>query len=104
MNWMNNLSRINECATIGKCKVGWLLFADNSVLLASSEFGLLHALNGFTTVCDMAEMKISTYKPDVLHFEKQSRKFRHCNLCAETFWHREGQLRLPLSANGKGMN
>ena len=36
MNWMDKLSRIDECVTIGRCKISRLLFADDLVLLASS--------------------------------------------------------------------
>jgi len=37
-----------------------LLFADNLVLLASSEQGMQHALNLFSAACDQAGMNIST--------------------------------------------
>ena len=40
MNWMDKLSRTNECITIGRCKIRLLLFEDDLVLLASSESGL----------------------------------------------------------------
>ena len=40
MNWTDKLSRIDECVTIGRCKINQLLFADDLVLAASSESGL----------------------------------------------------------------
>ena len=46
INWMeNNLSRTEESVTIRKCKISRLLFADDLVLLVSSESVLQHALN-----------------------------------------------------------
>ena len=36
-------------------------------LLASLETGLQHALNGFAAACDIAGMKFSTSKTQVLH-------------------------------------
>ena len=77
MNWMNKLSRTDECVTIGRCKISRLLFADGLVLLASSESGLELALNGFASACDIAGMKISTSKTEVLHL---SRNLVQCSL------------------------
>ena len=67
MNWMDKLSRTDECVTIGRCKISWLLFADDLVLLVSSESGLQQALYSFAATCDIAEMKISTFKTEILH-------------------------------------
>ena len=67
MNWMDKLSRTDECITIGRCKISRLLFTDGLFLLASSESGLRRALNGFTAACDITGMKISTSKTEVLH-------------------------------------
>ena len=67
MNWMDKLSRIEDCVTIGRRKISRLLFADDLVLLASSISGLQHALNGFAAECDIAGMKISTSKTEVLN-------------------------------------
>ena len=47
-----------------------LLFADESVLLASSESGLKHALNGLAAACHIAGMKTSTSKTVVLHLSR----------------------------------
>ena len=68
MNWIDKLSRINEYVTIGRCNISWLFFTDDLVLLASSESGLLQALNSFAPACDTAGMKISSSKTGVLHF------------------------------------
>ena len=32
MNWMDKLSRTDECVTIGRCKISRLVFADDLVL------------------------------------------------------------------------
>ena len=74
MNWMDKLSRTDEFVTIGRSKISRLLFADDLVLLASSESGLQHAraLNGFAATCDIAGMKISTSKTKVLYLSRNS--------------------------------
>ena len=69
-NWMDKLSRTDECVTIGRCKTSRLLFTDNSVFLLFSESGLRHALNGFAAACDFAGTKISTSKTQVLRFSR----------------------------------
>ena len=51
-------------------QISRLLFADNLVLLASSEPGLQHALNGFVAGCDIVRMKISTSKTERLHLSR----------------------------------
>lgn len=43
---------------------GLLLFADDTVMLASSDFDLQHTLGRFTVACEMVEMKVSTFKRD----------------------------------------
>ena len=70
MNYMDKLSRINECVTIGRCKISWLLFANDLVFLTSLESGLQHTLNGFAAACDIAGIKISTSKTEVLHLSR----------------------------------
>ena len=71
---MDKLSRTDECITIGRFKVNPFLFADDSVLLASLESGLQHALNGFTAAaCDIAEIKISTSNIPMFSFAPFSR-------------------------------
>ena len=64
---MDKLCRTDECVTIGKCKISPLLFADNLVLLASSESGLQHTFNKFVAARDIAGMKIITSKTEVFH-------------------------------------
>ena len=54
------------CATIGNFKISRLLFADDLVLLSSSESGLQRALNSFADACNTAGTKISTAKTEVL--------------------------------------
>ena len=40
MNRIDKCSQVDECATIGNCKISRLLFADDLVLLSSTESGL----------------------------------------------------------------
>ena len=70
MNWIDKCSPADECVTIGNCKISRLLFADDLVLLSSTEFGLQRALNSFADACNTAGMKISTAKTKVLHFSR----------------------------------
>ena len=41
MKWMDKLNRTDECVVIGRCKITWLLLADDLVWLYFSKFGLL---------------------------------------------------------------
>ena len=70
MNWIDKCSQADECATIGNCKISRLLFADDLVLLSSTESGLQCALNSFADACNTAAMKISTAKTEVLHLSR----------------------------------
>ena len=67
---MDKLSQTDECVTIGRCKISWLFFASDLVLLASSESGLQHALNGHEAACDIAGLNISSSKTEVLHLSR----------------------------------
>ena len=77
MNWINKCNQADECATIGNCKINRLLFADDLVLLSSTESGLQRALNSFADACNTAGMKIRTAKTQILHL---SRNFDQCVL------------------------
>ena len=70
MNWIDKCSQADECATIGNCKISRLLFADDLVLLSSTESGLQCALNSFADACNTAGMKISTAKTEVFHLSR----------------------------------
>ena len=70
MNWIDKCSQADECATIENCKISRLLFADDLVLLSSTESGLQRALNSFADACNTAGMKISTAKTEVLHLSR----------------------------------
>ena len=70
MNWIYKCSQAHECATIENCKISRLLFADDLVLLSSTEFGLQRALNSFADACNTAGMKISTAQTEVLHLSR----------------------------------
>ena len=67
MNWIDKCSQVDEYATIGNCKIIRLLFADDLLLLSSTESGLQRALNSFADACNTAGAKISTAKTEVLH-------------------------------------
>ena len=70
MNWIDKCSQADECATIGNCKISCLLFADDLVLLSSTESGLQRALNSFADASNTGGMKISTAKTEVLHLSR----------------------------------
>ena len=70
MNWIDNCSPADECATIGNCKSSRLLFADDMFPLSSTESGLQRALHNFADACNTAGMKISTAKTEVLHLSR----------------------------------
>ena len=55
---------------LGNCKISRLLFADDLVLLSSTESGLQRVLNSFADACNTAGMKISTGKTEVLHLSR----------------------------------
>ena len=71
-NWIDKCNQADECATIGNCKISRLLFADDLVLLSSTESGLQRALNSFADACDTAGIKISTAKPEALHLSRNA--------------------------------
>jgi len=71
MNWIDKRSQINECTTIGNCKIYRLLpFSDDLFLLSSTESDLQCALNDFAAACDNAGMKSSTTKTEALHLSR----------------------------------
>ena len=70
MNWIDKCSQADKCPTIGNCKISRLLFADDLVLLSSTESGLQRTLNSFADACNTAGMKISTAKTEVLHLAR----------------------------------
>ena len=66
-NWIDKCSQADECASIRKCKIIRLLFADDLVLLSSTESGLQRTFNSFAHACNTAGIKISTAKIEALH-------------------------------------
>ena len=70
MNSIDTCKQADECASIENCKISPLLFADDLVLLSSSESGLQRALNSFADACNTAGMKISAAKTEVLHLSR----------------------------------
>jgi len=65
MHWIDSHSRVDEGVTVGSCRINRLLFAEDLVLLASSQQGLQHEPNRFSAACDQAKVKISTKKTEV---------------------------------------
>ena len=70
MYWIAKCGQADECATIGNCKISRLLFADDLVLLSSTESALQRASDSFANACDTAGMKIRTAKIEVLHLSR----------------------------------
>ena len=70
MNWIDKCRQADECASIGNCKISPLLFADDLVLLSSTESDLQRVLNSFADACNTAGMKISTAKIEILHLSR----------------------------------
>ena len=70
INWIDKCSQADKCATIGNSKISCLLFADDLVLLSSTESSLQRAFNSFADACNTAGMKISTAKTEVLHLSR----------------------------------
>ena len=66
MNWMDKLSQIKVCVTIRSGKNSRMLFANDLILLVSSESGLQPEINCFAA----AGMKISTSKTEILQLLK----------------------------------
>ena len=70
MNWIEKCNQGDECASIANCKISRLLFADDLVLLSSTESGLERAVHSFADAYDTAGMKISPAKTEILHLSK----------------------------------
>ena len=60
---------------IGVCTVQRLLFADDLVLLDSTQNGLQQALDRFSDACSVAGMKISITKAETMCLSKQPKQF-----------------------------
>ena len=65
-------SESNGGLKIGECTVRRLLFADDLVLLDSTQSGLQQALDRFSDACSEAGMKISTAKTETMCLSRQS--------------------------------
>ena len=59
---------------IGECTVQRLLFADDLVLLDSTQNGLQQALDRFSDACSVAGMKISTTKTETMCLSRQPKQ------------------------------
>ena len=60
--------------TIGDCTVRRLLFADDLVLLDSTQNGLQQAIDRFSDACSVAGMKISTTKTETICLSRQPKQ------------------------------
>ena len=58
----DELSLTDECVTIRRYKISWLLFVGDLVLLVPSKSGFQHRLNGVAAACDITEVKICSSK------------------------------------------
>ena len=74
---------------IGECTVQRLLFADDLVLLDSTQNGFQQALDRFSDACSVAGMKISTTKTETMCLSRQSKQ---CSLQVDG---------VPLKQSGK---
>ena len=70
MNWMDKLSRTDDCVTIKRCNFSRLFFADDLVLLTSSHPGLQNALKDIAAVMTLLKKKIRTTNIEVLHLSR----------------------------------
>ena len=70
MNWTDKSSQANKCAMKGNCEISRLLFADDLVVLSSTESGLQRALNSFADACNTAGMKVSSVKVRYFIFQE----------------------------------
>ena len=70
INWIDQCSKVDECATIRYCKISRMLFADDLVLLSYTESGLQRTLHSFAVACNTYGMQISTAKTEVLHLSR----------------------------------
>jgi len=74
MNLIDSHSRVEEGVTVGSCRISRLLFADDWVLITSSQLGLQHALDRISAACDPSRMKISTKNTEVLCLSANQRQ------------------------------
>jgi len=66
---MDRISRHSRCEAIvwfGDLRIASLLFADNVVLLATSDRDLQHALGRFAAECESVGMRVSTSKSEAM--------------------------------------
>ena len=70
------IKKSESCARVkfGKCTVQRLLFADDLVLLDSTQNGIQQALERFSDSCFVAGMKISTTKTETMCLSRQPKQ------------------------------
>ncbi|KAI3352670.1 hypothetical protein L3Q82_020124 [Scortum barcoo] len=66
MDRISRCSRGEESVQFGDHRISSLLFADDVVLLASSDCDLLHVLGRFAAECEAVGMRVSTSKPEAM--------------------------------------
>jgi len=66
MDRMSRCSRGEESVRFGDLRIASLLFADDVVLLATSDSGLQHALGRFAAECEAVGIRVSTSKSEAI--------------------------------------
>ena len=66
MNWINSHNRVDEGVTVGSCRIKRLRFADDLVLLESSQQSLPKAIDRFSAAWHRPGVKISAKNTEVL--------------------------------------
>ena len=79
MDRISRRSRGEESVRVGDLRIASLLFADDVVLLATSDCDLQHALGWFAAECEAVGMRVSTSKSEVMVL---CRKMVECSLQA----------------------
>ncbi|KAL0281281.1 UNVERIFIED_CONTAM: hypothetical protein PYX00_002314 [Menopon gallinae] len=74
MDWMLRRSRGSGSFRYGDLEVGHLAYADDLVLLGSTQSELQRALDGFDAVCTEAGMRISLGKSEVMEISRKPGK------------------------------
>ena len=67
---MDKLSRTDKCVTIGRCKISRLLFVNDLVCWLPRNLASQRKLNGLAVACDIAGIKISTFKIQILRLSR----------------------------------
>jgi len=75
---ISRLSRDEDSVRLGDLRIASLLFADDVVLLATSDHELQHALGRFAAECETVEMRVSTSKSEAMVLFRKTEVFPPC--------------------------